>query len=119
MTRITDFINGPIIILVVVAVAMMFFIYRLIRASQSDAHIKSLLAKYPNAEKTSVFLPSGGDFSDMPSWILEDKKKEMKSAGWTFLYWTSPGGKFPDKPGVTLYFIRIPNNKNDSESTKA
>jgi hypothetical protein len=119
MTRITDFINEPVIILAAVAVAAIWFIYVFIRASQNGARIKSILAKYPNAEKTSVFLPSGGDFSGMPSWILEDKKKEMESAGWTYLDWTAPLGKSPDKPGVTLYFIRIPSNKNDSESTKA
>jgi len=118
-SRITDYIDKQAIEWVVGSVAAIFIVLSFFRGFRDNTRIKNLLAKYPNAEKTSVFLPSEGDYSFVPRWILDDKINEMAVAGWLYLNMTCTSGRFPDNPGVTLYFIRPTTGKNDSAPSNA
>jgi hypothetical protein len=77
-------------------------------------HVHQLLAKYPDAEQTSVFLPS------LPSsfWQMWRKHREifakieeMKKQGWTYLRNSrSQDGRLTLR-GATLHFIRTDDPK--------
>ena len=69
--------------------------------------VQKLLTKYPDAEQTSVFVPSGSVrpwrvWTDLGSKIEVDMKKQ----GWTFLRSSHVRDSRVTLSGVTLHFIR-------------
>ena len=69
--------------------------------------VQKLLTKYPDAEQTSVFVPSGSVrpwrvWTDLGSKIEVDMKKQ----GWTFLRSSRVRDGRQTLSGVTLHFVR-------------
>jgi hypothetical protein len=84
-----------------------FFLLRLIDTLfvRPRRRVRVLLAQYPDAEQTSVFLPWHSPWF-LGTWGKQReifaKIAEMKAQGWTFVQTVrSQGG------GATLHFIRI------------
>ena len=112
MSNISDFLpsylKGPVVAISVVIIASVYITFAIIQSRRNDKRVRQLLAKYPGAEKTEVFIASGGDGAGMPPEVIDAKVTEMESSGWILLYCKPTVGRFVDKPGVTLQFLRVP-----------
>jgi hypothetical protein len=83
-----------------------------------ERRARLLLAQFPDAEQTSIYLPFGSAWPSVKRREMELKIAEMENAGWTFLRGAeanplrtlrSWGG------GMTLHFIR----RTEPESRRA
>jgi hypothetical protein len=70
--------------------------------------VHRLLKKYPNAEQTSLFVPSSSVRRPWRVWPEVGSKIEadMKKQGWTFLRCSRVHDSHVTLSGVTLHFIR-------------
>jgi hypothetical protein len=75
-----------------------------------ERRARSLLSQFPDAERTSIYLPFHSAWASVKRREMEDKIAEMEKTGWTFLRGAeaSPlctlrswGG------GIVLHFIRV------------
>jgi len=75
--------------------------------------VRKLLAKYPDAEQTSVFVPLGSIRRPWQVWPDVGSKIEadMKRQGWTFLRSSRVHDGRVTLGGVTLHFIRTDDFK--------
>ena len=69
---------------------------------------QNLLAKYPDAEQTSVFVPLDSVRRRWRVWTDNGSKiqEDMKKQGWTFLRCSRVHDGHVTFSGVTLHFIR-------------
>jgi hypothetical protein len=96
-------------LLLLVPVFLVFVLFVLIPRFRMKRRARALLAQYPDAVRTSVYLPFQSAWPNSKRKQMEAKISEMKADGWIFLRATevnplrticSWGG------GLTLHFIR-------------
>ena len=102
--------NDQILLTLLVLTPMLIFgvFYVLIPCVRMARKAREILAQYPDAERTSVYI----QFQSV-SWkhkreVLDGKIAEMKAAGWTFLRGTEAPWRTPITwaGGETLHFVR-------------
>jgi hypothetical protein len=96
-------------LLMLVPVFLLFVLVVLIPRFRMERRARALLAQYPDAVRTSVYLPFQSAWHSRKRKQIDAKISEMKADGWIFLRATevnplrtirSWGG------GLTLHFIR-------------
>jgi hypothetical protein len=109
--------NNTTINLLCAAAAFLLFVFAVfIPRFRMERRAHALLAQYPGAKRTSVYLSFHSTLADGKKREIDAKVAEMKAQGWTLLRYmeTNPlrtirswGG------GLTLHFIRT----HDSETS--
>lgn len=111
-----EFMENIIVLAAVVVIAVIVLIPMLIIPRfRTERRAKGLLARYPGAEQTSVYLELHRAFGREKRREIDARIAEMQSRGWTFLRGSeaSPlrtlrswGG------GLNLHFIRADGKEN-------
>jgi hypothetical protein len=101
--------NTTAILLMLVLAFLLFVSFVLIPRFRMERRARALLAQYPDAVKTSVYLPFQSAWPSRKRKQMDAKISEMRADGWTFLRATEAGPLCTICSwggGLTLHFIR-------------
>lgn len=90
-------------------VLLLVIVWVLPRRLRMERGARALLAQYPDAERTSVYLPLNSTFGSGKQREIDSKIAEMQLQGWTFLRAMEASSLrtiFSWGGGLTLHFIR-------------